>query len=170
MASQINALAHLSGSTWGLPLRECHLVYTTVILPAMAYACHIWHQPTLPQECPCGPGVKLELIQRQCLCIISGGFRATPIHALETNTNVPPLDLTLTVRTAAYRIATEASDLDVALQGHCMWAHLSLCDTARPHLKWHQLEPQVRHPEPLPQDWFKNWIGPEPANRSLGMC
>lgn len=168
MAFQINALARLSGSTWGLPLQECRLIYNTVILPAMAYACHIWHQPTLPQGHPCGPGVKLEPIHRQCLRIISGGFRATPMHALETNTNVPPLDLILTARTVAYRLAAEDSDLDVALQGHCLRAHLSLSDTARPRHTWNQLEPLVRHPKPLPREWFRNWIGPEPANGSLG--
>lgn len=155
MGTQINAIACLSGSTWGLLLKECRLIYHMAILPAMAYACHIWHQPVVPGAVPKGIVNKLELIQCQCLRMVTGGFRATPTHILESHTNTPPLHLALTARTASYRAKAATSDIDEMLKTQCLWAHRSLF---LPTIPWTQLAPRIHHNKSIPMEWYSTWL------------
>jgi hypothetical protein len=42
----VNALAAISGSTWGLPMLKLRQIYRETVLPRMLYACSAWHYPT----------------------------------------------------------------------------------------------------------------------------
>lgn len=111
MRTQENALHRLSASTWGLPFLQARQVYTTVIRPALTYASHIWHRPG-----PKSPAIlrTARSIQNRNLRTVCGAFKATPIRSLETLAHVPPIDLYLDGRTAAFqgRLTREVRDME----------------------------------------------------------
>jgi hypothetical protein len=47
--------------------------------------------------------MKLVGIQDKCLRVVAGAYRATPIRSLEVETHVPPIDLYLDSRLAAFQ-------------------------------------------------------------------
>ena len=125
ISTQINVLACLTGSTWGLPLHEDRQVYQMVVLLSIVYACNAWHNPTISEK-PRGLATKMETIQYCCLCLILGGFRATPVHALETLSNVASLDLILTAQVARYRQSLENSNVKSLIEQQSTQIHHDL--------------------------------------------
>jgi hypothetical protein len=86
----------------------------------MAYAAPIWHAPTSSQRAK-GPAAKLASTQNKCLRLIAGAYKATPVRALETETFIPPLDLYLDGRAAAYQERIEGSKVESVIQEACKW-------------------------------------------------
>jgi hypothetical protein len=76
-----------------------------VIRPLLAYGAAIWHTPSSGSTGdPKGLVVKLRRIQNKCLRTITGAYKATPTAALETETFIPPIDLYLDSRAAAFQV------------------------------------------------------------------
>jgi hypothetical protein len=109
LATQQFALTKLAASTWGVSLSRARELYTKVIRSALAYGASAWHTPSKEGE-PQGPAKQLLTAQSHCLRIAAGAYRATPVHCLETEVAVPPLDLYLDQRKAGYERALRISD------------------------------------------------------------
>jgi hypothetical protein len=92
-ATQQFALTRLAASAWGCSLLRAREVYTKVIRSAVAYGAGVWHYPT--ERRIKGIASKLATLQSQCLRVVSGAYRATPVRLLEVETATPPLDLYL---------------------------------------------------------------------------
>jgi hypothetical protein len=92
-ATQQFALTRLAASAWGCSLLRAREVYTKVIRSAVAYGAGVWHLPSDSKTK--GIASKLATLQTQCLRVVSGAYRATPVRFLEVETATPPLDLYL---------------------------------------------------------------------------
>jgi Reverse transcriptase (RNA-dependent DNA polymerase)/Endonuclease-reverse transcriptase len=153
LETQVNALTRLSGSTWGLPMIQARHVYTSVIRPAIAYAAHTWHQPMAEK----GQGVRLtrelQRIQNKCLRVITGAYKATPISSLETLACVPPLDLYLTGRVAAYRRRAELNGIDALISQTCGRIKKTLRGPRSSNIP-----ADNRHPHPVRERWIEDWM------------
>jgi hypothetical protein len=159
MATRINALRRLTGSTWGFPLIQARQVYNSIIRPAMTYGALAWHQPTADSRRLTG-GItpKLGIIQNKCLRIIAGAFRATPTRSLETLTFTPPLDLYLSARIVAYRKKTRETGIEQLILEACNKAHQYLARVRSTSLT---TMASMGHPNPLPADWLDKWLQAE---------
>src|SRR5258708_11486470 len=52
----------------------------------------------------------LECMQNKALCFITGAFKTTPIHALEIESSIPPINITLDYYTECYATHTQRLD------------------------------------------------------------
>ena len=154
MATQMNALTRLTGSTWGLPMLQARQVYTMVVRPAMAYAAHVWHQPAAERGQGLGLTRKLQKIQNKSLRIVTGGYKATPIQSLETLAHVPPLDLFLTSKVAAYRRRARDNGTDAIVARMCTRIRNTLRKPRAPIAV-----NVVSHPCPTKDGWIEEWMG-----------
>jgi hypothetical protein len=89
-ATQQFALTRLAASAWGCSLLRAREIYTKVIRSAVAYGAGVWHHPT--ERKVKGIARKLATTQSQCLRVVSGAYRATPVRFLEVETATPSLD------------------------------------------------------------------------------
>lgn len=155
LSTQCLALHRLTGSTWGLPSRECRRIYIAVIRPAMAYMACAWYQPLSSQRSHL---LKyLQTVQNDCLRVVLGAFRATPITTREALAFIPPLDLWLTQQ---------------VYQSLCrLQPHRPLLDSACRHIA-HCLSfslppfPAMLHPAPLSPLWPHSWCPTFPSDTS----
>ena len=108
LETQIFALTKLAASTWGCSLARAREIYTKVIRSAIAYGASAFHKPADPQKKkPRGIAKELLTAQSNCLRVVAGAYRATPVRSLETETWVPPLDLYLSKRVAEFEARLE---------------------------------------------------------------
>src|SRR5437667_979085 len=99
-ATQQFALSRLAASAWGCSLLRAREIYTKVIRSALSYGAGVWHHPT--EQKPKGIAKQLATTQSQCLRVVSGAYRATPVRFLKVKTATPPLDLYLNQRVADF--------------------------------------------------------------------
>lgn len=116
-ASQIGALTRLTASTWGASFARSRQIYSSIVRPMLAYGAASWHSPTEGKAK--GVAAKLRTVQNKCLRTIAGAYRATPIQALETETFIPPIDLYLDSRIAAFQRRLQASPTYDQIQKAC---------------------------------------------------
>jgi hypothetical protein len=95
---------------------------------------------------------RLQKVQNRCLRVVTGGFRATPTRSLETLAYVPPLDLYLTSRVAAYRRRAKVNGTDDLIARATARIRRTM---GRPQT--HAATGAIRHPYPMPEDWVDNW-------------
>ena len=115
--AQTGALTRIAASTWGASFSRARQVYSAVVRPALAYGAGVWHTPGSGSAK--GLAAKLQLVQNKCLRVVAGAYKATPIRALETETFVPPLDLYLDGRLAAFRGKLASSPVGQSIQDAC---------------------------------------------------
>ena len=89
------ALQHMTASTWGATMPKARHIYQAIVHSALSYGVALWHQPTGNASKPKGLAAKLQKQQNQGLWTVLGAFKVTPIHQLETELYMPPLDLWL---------------------------------------------------------------------------
>ena len=116
-ATQQFALTRLAASTWGCTLLRAREIYTKVIRSAIAYGAGVWHHPTTDRVK--GIARKLATTQSQCLRVITGAYRATPVRFLETETATPPLDLYLNKWVADFEQRLERTGKGELIQAVC---------------------------------------------------
>lgn len=121
MSKQVGALLRISTSTWGATFRRSRIVYNSVVRPAMSYAAGVWHTPALAGQRPKGIAAKLVTDQNRCLRAVTGAYKAVPTPDLETEAYVPPLDLFLDGRVAAYVQRIKDTDVEREIQRACQW-------------------------------------------------
>ncbi|EAQ90184.1 hypothetical protein CHGG_06803 [Chaetomium globosum CBS 148.51] len=112
MKTQTCALTRLAAKTWGCTFARAREIYSKVIRSAIAYGASAFHTPTEVGGPPRGAAKELAKIQSECLRVVAGAYKATPIRSLETETYCPPIDLYLNRRLLAFedrvRISEEA--------------------------------------------------------------
>ena len=88
--------------------------------PALTYGAAIWHTPTKSQS-NTGQGVaaKLGKIQNKCLRTVTGAYKATPTRTLEVEAYVPPMDLFLDSRIAAFQARLAGSKVEQFIDNTC---------------------------------------------------
>jgi hypothetical protein len=102
LRTQEFALTRIAAKTWGPGLIRAREVYTKCIRSALAYGASSFHTPTPPGGKPQGVAQGLGKAQNRGLRVVTGAYRATPTHTLETEAWVPPLDLYLNKRLADF--------------------------------------------------------------------
>jgi hypothetical protein len=116
-ATQQFALSRLAASAWGCSLLRAREIYTKVIRSALSYGAGVWHYPTTQRQK--GVAKQLATNQSQCLRIVSGAYRATPVRFLEVETATPPLDLYLNRRVADFERRLEHSGKGELIRSTC---------------------------------------------------
>jgi hypothetical protein len=119
MATQTYALTRLAAKTWGCSLARAREIYTKVIRSAIAYGASAYHAPTEQEGAPRGIAVALELIQNDCLRVVTGAYKATPIRHLESEASCPPIDLYLNKRVADFEARIKETGKDRLLRRYC---------------------------------------------------
>jgi hypothetical protein len=95
-------------------------VYSAVVRPALAYGAAIWHSPTKDSNRKAqGLAAKLQSTQNKCLRVVAGAYRATPTRTLEVETHIPPIDLYLDSRLAAFQDRLAGSEVGQLIQNTC---------------------------------------------------
>ena len=117
-ATQQFALTRLAASAWGCTLLRAREIYTKVIRSAIAYGAGVWHHPTTNQRAK-GIAKKLATAQSQCLRVVAGAYRATPVRFLEVETATPPLNLYLDKRVADFERRLECTGKGELIQAVC---------------------------------------------------
>ena len=78
-------------------------VYTKVIQATIAYRALAYYQLAKKLKKADGIAKKLLAKQSRCLRLVARAYKRTPIRNLETETNVPPLDIYLSKRLADFK-------------------------------------------------------------------
>lgn len=158
MKTQKNALTRIAAKVWGVNFARAREVFTKCLRPAMTYGAPAWHQPTEPGEGPRGVATRLSKIQNQCLRVVTGAFRATPIRDLETESLCPPIDLVLNERVAKFEAKLEGSPthLHIISEVHKM-------DRVLMRRRGRGRPRKLAEPSPMHTDersrWLQRWQG-----------
>ena len=115
----------LAASTWCCSLARAREIYTKVIRNAVAYEAAAYHSPAVGGK-PKGIACSLTTVQSECLRVMAGTYRATPVRSLETEMNVPLIDIYLNKRLADFEAHLKASGKVQLLRSVCarLWAQL----------------------------------------------
>jgi hypothetical protein len=111
------ALQRISASTWGATFVRARQIYTAVVRPAVSYGVSVWRNPLETRAGKLMP--ILRSIQNSCLRTVAGAYRATPIRSLEVETYIPPVDIYLDSRVAAFQRRLENSRSYDIIQRAC---------------------------------------------------
>ena len=171
--TQKYALTKLAASAWGCSLVRAREIYTKVIRSAIAYRAGVWHCPASQRAK--GIGTKLSPLQSECLRIVSGAYRATPIRNLETETVVPPLDLYLTRRVAEFEQRLQHTKMDTLINGACVAVANRLrcrrrrARQRRPDSSTHldQTSPGSVEAGQSRTQWVNSWVGQLTAREAM---
>ncbi len=87
------ALTRLSGSTWGVKRPLARRLYKSIILPKMLYGAQVWYNPPNIEKGGRVRRRRLEMVQNRCLRRITGAYKATKVDVLQSEAQVPPLEL-----------------------------------------------------------------------------
>ncbi|KAG6439246.1 hypothetical protein O3G_MSEX000613 [Manduca sexta] len=83
----LNPLKVLAGSSWGMHPAHLRRLYIALVRSRMDYACFLYGNSSITYL------RKLDKIQNQSLRIIGGFIRTTPIHVMEGELAIPPLNI-----------------------------------------------------------------------------
>jgi hypothetical protein len=152
------------GDDLGISIVRARQVYTSVIRPAAAYTAAVWHQPedigrTHPETEQKRRNIissELSKVQNSCLHRIAGAYRATPATSLETETQIPPLDLYLDERVAATAHRLEITGMGESIAQACTRVHRNL-----EGLPIKQPWEELIHPQSLRPAWFLDYAKPQ---------
>jgi len=101
----IEALHMLGNSTSGINQHYLRQFYLGAVLPIAMYgSAAFWDgkSSTIKNT--------LEHVQNKALCLITRAFKTTPIQALEIESSIPPIDITLNYYTEHYATCTQRLD------------------------------------------------------------
>ena len=87
-----NGIRLLANTVRGLAQRHIRILFKTCVLPILTYASSVWFRTDRPQKTLLQ---KLEKVQNISLRQICGGFRTTPVPAIQALSHQPPIELTL---------------------------------------------------------------------------
>jgi hypothetical protein len=119
-AIQIGALTRTTASTWGAAFVRARQIYSSIVCSLLSYGAASWHTPLgQGRKGANRPIAKLQRFQNKCLRTISGAYKATPIASLESETFVPPIDLYLDSRVAAFQRRIQGSPSYEVIQRAC---------------------------------------------------
>jgi hypothetical protein len=88
------SFGRIIGSNFGPSMRKSRLVYTAVVRPTMLYGIQAWGLNNRQGKVIRAPLKKqLKQLQRQCLKMVTGAYKRTPLIAMERDFCVQPIDL-----------------------------------------------------------------------------
>ena len=104
-------------------MRRSRLIYTAVVRPVMTYGSQVWG---VRHDGEPSKDKLIQLVQNQCLRRIAGGYKRTPIAALERETAVPPIGLYMEARALQYAANTASYEVtkDIKNQVDLVWRRL----------------------------------------------
>lgn len=83
----INILKILAGAGWGVHPKHLRKLYISLVRSRIDYGSFLYDNSAVIHK------YKLDKIQNQCLRIVGGFIKSTPIHTMESELAVPPLHL-----------------------------------------------------------------------------
>jgi Reverse transcriptase (RNA-dependent DNA polymerase)/Endonuclease-reverse transcriptase len=115
------ALARLATSTWGPSVRNTRLLYTATVRAAITYASQEWSMRIARAKLS-----PLEKVQTSCLRRITGGYKRTPVAALEREVRLPPLPLYVEATTSqrALRASDQPVEKDIRRVADEIWRRM----------------------------------------------
>ncbi len=149
MASQTQGLYRVAASTWGATFNHSRQVYSAVVRSALCFGAPTWHTPSKGPEKVKGLAKKLGKYQNSCLRTIAGAYRATSVRQLETETFVPPLEVYLNRRMAAYHLRQEGSEVRKETR--------QICAKIRRQTQRRRRRPLPPTPGLAGEEWAKSW-------------
>jgi retron-type reverse transcriptase len=169
-ATQQFALTRLAASAWGCSLLRAREIYTKVIRSAVAYGAGIWHHPT--DRRITGIAGKLATTQSQCLRVVSGAYRATPVRFLEVETATPPLDLYLNKWVVDFEHRLEYTGKGDLIRAICNRVATRLQQRRQRHRNRRGAAGTPAHRPSLEYgegrtNWAKSWLGNSPSEKVL---
>ncbi|VEN63036.1 unnamed protein product [Callosobruchus maculatus] len=101
------ACRRVVGSSWGLSPKVVHWLYTTIVRPSLIYGSIVWWTCIKTEA----TRAKLNKVQRLACLSITSAVRTTPLSAIETLLNLPPLDLVIQgeARKTGFRLWSQGS-------------------------------------------------------------
>lgn len=111
LVTQMLALTRTTASTWGATLLKARQLYIAIVRSAIGYTAPIWFTTGRRPGKRSTAVAKLAVHQNQALRIVIGAYKATRIRQLETETFIPPVDIWLEARRAAFYCRLEASGM-----------------------------------------------------------
>ena len=163
LAIQRRALTGIAASTWGCSLERAREVYTKVIRSAIAYGAVAYHAPTESGGKPKGIARSLMTKQSDCLRVVLGAYRATPVRQLEVEAGVPPLDIYLNSRVAANSQRLE----DNGMAGLLRNVSSAVAGILRRRRQRRGRPPVYRRPDEEAQQWVRRWAGGDSTRKGL---
>ena len=156
LKTQVRALTCLSTSTWGLPLVQARMVYNMVIRAAISHGALAWHQPRSRTGASTLGGLagKIAPKQNECLRVVTGAYRATPVTTLEAEAGIEPIDLYLSARVAKAAAGLQQTGMAEKIENACQAVRRGL---RRREQNRRVLYGQVIHSKPIPSDWVEDW-------------
>ena len=110
-ATQTRAISCIAGSTQGVTLEKCRLVYSIVVRLILTFAAPIWYQPKGTSEASKTPARTLAVIQNQCLRTVLGVYKATPVQVLKAEAVIAPIDQYLDRLVMRYQVSRGANSV-----------------------------------------------------------
>lgn len=111
LATQMLALTRTTASTWGATLPKARHLYTAIVRSAIGYAAPIWFTTGRQPGKRSTLTKKLATCQNQALRVVTGAYRATRVRQLETEAFIPPIDIWLEAKRAAFHWKLEHSGM-----------------------------------------------------------
>lgn len=93
ISTQKLALSKLTTSTWEVTLAKSKIFYSSIIRLAITYASTIWPGPKRIHPHVKEVDIKLNIIQNNCLRIITEIYKIFPIKVLKTESRTEPISL-----------------------------------------------------------------------------
>jgi hypothetical protein len=165
-ATQQFALTRLAASAWGCSLLRAREIYTKVIRSAMAYGAGVWHRPSGQRA----KGIAKDLATKQseCLRVVAGAYRATPVRFLESETATPPIDLYLDKRVADFEQRLERTGKGELIQSICNRVATRLQQRRRRRRDAAVAPPRTSLEYGAGRAaWAKEWCGDSPTKETL---
>jgi len=136
-------MRHVSGNSWGTPMRLTRQLYQAVVVPRVTYAASVWLRPIYkpgndkPQRGSIGVAKRLARIQRMAAITILGAMKTSPANTLDLHAFLPPTPILLQEK--------------ILHRSMARMAMLPKSHLLHPHIKWIETQcspPQVRTPPP----------------------
>ncbi|KAJ7732727.1 hypothetical protein DFH07DRAFT_755164, partial [Mycena maculata] len=91
----VMAINRLTRPTFGLPHQFVRQLFRSVVIPKMEYGLCVWYSPVYPigngrRKGSVGALTRLGKVQNIACRLITGGFKTTPIDALNYHAGIPP--------------------------------------------------------------------------------
>jgi hypothetical protein len=155
MTTQTQALSRVAAATWGATFQNARQLYTAIIRPAITYGAGTWHSTSDSPAKSKGLATRLATIQNQCLRIVGGAYRATPIRSLEVETHIPPIDLQLDYLNAKAQSRLEDAGHSLAIRQACATIRQRLARGRGRRRRAPKTPGQKR------EAWLRQWTGTE---------
>lgn len=130
-------------------------IYTKVIRSALAYGASTYHTPTSNGN-PTTITRGLRAAQTDCLRVVAGAYKATPIRHLETETHVPPIDIYLNKRLAEFEARLEATGKAQLIRNACARVKANIRKGPGRPRKQRRDEPNSGRAKAA---WAQQWVG-----------